>query len=159
MTERLLPNLLKLRRLCNMAVKILLPTALRQYTEGLDAVEVEGGTVREVLDALNRKYPALRRHLYDERQKLRNFVNVYLNQEDIRVIKGVETRVRNGDIIFIIPSVAGGNTPEFGCSLKPTSGRFFSQESSDQAGISLIQSLLFAEGRIGCKCAPPMIPI
>jgi sulfur-carrier protein adenylyltransferase/sulfurtransferase len=91
-----------------MANKILIPTPLRPFTGKQDAVEVDGSTVGELLAALTRRYDALRPHLFTESGQLRSFVNVYVNDEDIRYLKKDQTPVAPGDTISIIPSVAGG---------------------------------------------------
>ena len=75
-----------------------------------DAVEVDGATIGELLDNLTRSYSGLKPHLYNEQGKLRSFVNVYLNDEDIRYLEKEKTAVKPGDTISIIPSVAGGAT-------------------------------------------------
>jgi sulfur-carrier protein adenylyltransferase/sulfurtransferase len=91
-----------------MAHRVLIPTPLRAYTGQKDAVEAEGGTVGEVLAALTTNYADLRRHLYAEDGKLRHFVNVYVNDDDIRYLERDATRLKPGDVISIVPSVAGG---------------------------------------------------
>jgi adenylyltransferase/sulfurtransferase len=91
-----------------MATKILIPTPLRPYTDKKDAVEAEGGTIGELLADLTRRHSGLKAHLYNEQGKLRSFVNVYVNDEDIRYLQKEETRVSAGDTVSIIPSVAGG---------------------------------------------------
>jgi sulfur-carrier protein adenylyltransferase/sulfurtransferase len=91
-----------------MATRILIPTPLRPYTDKKDAVEAEGTTVGELLADLTKKHVLLKAHLYNEQGKLRNFVNVYLNDEDIRYMQKEQTPVSPGDTISIIPSVAGG---------------------------------------------------
>jgi len=91
-----------------MATRILIPTPLRPYTDKKDAVEAEGGTVGELLADLTKKHSGLKAHLYNEQGKLRSFVNVYLNDEDIRYLEKEQTLVSPGDTISIIPSVAGG---------------------------------------------------
>jgi len=91
-----------------MSVKILIPTPLRAYTENQAAVEAEGETVSAVLDDLIRRHDRLSRHLLDESGAVRSFVNVYLNQEDVRHLGNGATAVRPGDILTIVPSVAGG---------------------------------------------------
>ena len=88
--------------------KILIPTPLRPYTDKQDAVEVDGATVGELLANLTSKYEGLKPHLYNEQGKLRSFVNLYLNDEDIRYLQKEATPVTAGDTISIIPSVAGG---------------------------------------------------
>ena len=89
--------------------KVLIPTPLRQYADKHDSVEVSGGTVGEVLDSLTMQYPDLRRHLYNDEGKLRSFVNVYVNDEDIRYLNKNATPVKETDTISIVPSIAGGS--------------------------------------------------
>jgi len=91
-----------------MATKILIPTPLRPYTDKKDAVEADGATVGELLADLTQKHSGLRNHLFNEHGKLRSFVNIYLNDEDIRYLQKEQTPVGAGDTISIIPSVAGG---------------------------------------------------
>src|SRR5919198_5627277 len=88
--------------------KILIPTPLRPYTDKQDAVDVSGATVGELLADLTRRHAGLKNHLYNEQGKLRSFVNVYINDEDIRYLQKEQTPVNAGDTISIIPSVAGG---------------------------------------------------
>ena len=92
-----------------MATRILIPTPLRPYTDTQDAVEVDGATVGEILANLTQKHTGLKAHLYNDQGKLRSFVNVYLNDEDIRYLQKEQTPVSAGDTISIIPSVAGGS--------------------------------------------------
>src|SRR4030095_14461385 len=95
-----------------MPITINIPTALRNFTGGNAKVEVEGRTVAEGLSNLTSRYTELRRHLYDDQNSLRSFVNVYLNDEDIRHLSGANTSVTDGDTLMIIPSIAGGATTE-----------------------------------------------
>lgn len=92
-----------------MANKVLIPTPLRPYTDKLDSVDVSGATVGEALVALTAKYEGLKKHLYNDDGKLRSFVNVYLNDEDIRYLQKEATPIKDGDTLSIIPSVAGGS--------------------------------------------------
>jgi len=89
-------------------IKIHVPTPLRQYTGKLSTVEVKATTVGEALSGLISKHPDLRRHLYTEEGKLRAFVNVYLNEEDVRYLQKEETALKENDSISIVPSIAGG---------------------------------------------------
>jgi MoaD family protein len=89
--------------------KIHIPTPLRQYAGKQSTVEVKGGTVGEVLSGLVSQHPDLRRHLYTDDGKLRAFVNVYLNDEDVRYLQKEATAVKEGDNISIVPSIAGGH--------------------------------------------------
>ncbi len=90
--------------------KILIPTPLRQFTEKHDSVELEGGTVGEVLTELIAKFPHLRTQIFNDAGKLRSFVNVYLNDEDIRYLEKEATTVVSSDTLSIVPSIAGGAT-------------------------------------------------
>src|SRR5436305_7474435 len=91
-----------------MAVTIIIPTALRQYAGGNSEIEVEARTAGEALERLTSTHAELRKHLYNDQNRLRNFVNIYLNDEDIRHAEGSETQVKDGDTIMIVPSIAGG---------------------------------------------------
>ncbi len=91
-----------------MAVKVMIPTPLRSYTGNKDSVEVEGQTIDEVLLNLTEKYPQLKRHLFADDGRLRNFINIYVNDEDVRYLEKGDTKVKEGDIISIIPAIAGG---------------------------------------------------
>ena len=86
---------------------IRIPTPLRQYVDGNSSIELHGATVDEALHDLTNRYPDVRTHLYDG-DKLRNFVNIYLNQEDIRHLNGGATPLTDGDRLMIVPSIAGG---------------------------------------------------
>jgi len=91
-----------------MAIQVFIPTPLRQYTDHLESIVIEGKTVGEVLAGLTTRYSTLRKHLYSEDGKLRNFVNVYLNDEDVRYLQKESTPVSEKDTISIVPSIAGG---------------------------------------------------
>jgi adenylyltransferase/sulfurtransferase len=91
-----------------MPVKVLIPTPLRPYTDQKEAVEIEGARVRELLDNLTERYRDLRKHLFDDSGKLRSFVNVYVNEDDIRSLDRFETAVAETDVVSIVPSIAGG---------------------------------------------------
>jgi molybdopterin/thiamine biosynthesis adenylyltransferase/rhodanese-related sulfurtransferase/molybdopterin converting factor small subunit len=88
--------------------KILIPTPLRPYTDKQDAVDASGATVGELLADLTRRHSGLKAHLFNDQGKLRSFVNVYVNDEDIRYLQKEQTPVTAGDTVSIIPSVAGG---------------------------------------------------
>lgn len=88
--------------------KILIPTPLRQYVDGKDSVDIEASTVGEALDKLVSQYEELRKHLYTDDGRLRSFVNIYVNDEDIRYLQRDQTPVKENDTISIVPSVAGG---------------------------------------------------
>ena len=90
--------------------KVLIPTPLRQFTGKQDSVTAPGATVGEVLNALATQYPDLRKQIFTDEGKLRSFVNVYLNDEDIRYLGKQETASKDGDTISLVPSIAGGST-------------------------------------------------
>jgi len=94
--------------------KILIPTPLRPYTDKQDAVDASGATVGELLADLTRRHSGLKAHLFNDQGKLRSFVNVYVNDEDIRYLQKEQTPVTAGDTVSIIPSVAGGVQTEKG---------------------------------------------
>ena len=91
-----------------MAVKLRIPTPLRQLAGGAAEVSVQGATVAEVLDSLDRDHPGFHDRLFDERGQIRRFVNIYVAGEDIRFLKGVDTPVKEGEEVSIVPAVAGG---------------------------------------------------
>ena len=90
-------------------MKILIPTPLRQYADKKDTVELNAETVGEALSGLTSRHPELRKHLYSDDGRLRAFVNVYLNDEDIRYLSKEQTPVKPDDTIAIVPSIAGGS--------------------------------------------------
>ena len=89
--------------------KIHIPTPLRQYAGKQAAVEVKASSVADALSVLVTQHPGLRRHLYTDDGKLRAFVNVYLNDEDVRYLQKEATEVKDSDTISIVPSIAGGS--------------------------------------------------
>src|SRR5437016_9135675 len=90
--------------------KVLIPTPLRQFTAKQDSVKVPGGTVGEALAALTTEYPDLRKQIFTDEGKVRSFVNVYLNDEDVRYLSKDATPAGDGDTISLVPSIAGGST-------------------------------------------------
>ena len=88
--------------------KIHIPTPLRQYAGKQASIDVPGATVGEAMNALVAQHPELRKHLYTDEGKLRAFVNLYLNDEDIRYLEKEATALKEGDNISIVPSIAGG---------------------------------------------------
>lgn len=89
-------------------VTIRIPTPLRGYTGNSATVEASGATVGRLLDDMTSRYPDLRQHLFKEDGVLRNFVSIFLNDEDIRHLDGLASRVNQGDELSIVPSIAGG---------------------------------------------------
>ncbi|NOK60657.1 MAG: MoaD/ThiS family protein [Chloroflexi bacterium AL-W] len=91
-----------------MSVTISIPTALRQYADGNATITVESTTIGQLLGHLAEQYPQLGNQLYNEQKQLRSFVNVYVGDEDIRHLQGSDTPVPDGEIVSIIPAIAGG---------------------------------------------------
>lgn len=92
-----------------MSIKIQIPTPLRRFTGNEGEISVEADTVGAALGRLVETHPNLKRHLYSEEGELRSFVNVFLNDEDVRYLDRQQTAVRAGDTLTIIPSIAGGS--------------------------------------------------
>ena len=91
-----------------MGVPVRIPTPLRSVTKGAAEVQADGDTVSAVIEDLERQFPGLRDRLIDEGGELRRFINIYVNGEDIRYSQGIETAVKDGDEMSIIPAVSGG---------------------------------------------------
>ncbi len=91
-----------------MSIIIEIPSALQKYTNNQDEVEVNATTVGEAFEGLCNEFKDLKTHLYDEEGKIRSFINVYLNDEDIRYADSLATKTQAGDSIQIVPSIAGG---------------------------------------------------
>src|SRR4029077_19764402 len=91
-----------------MTVTVIIPTALRQHTDNEDELQLNARTVSDALKELVTAFPNLRRHLYSDSGRLRNFINIYLNEEDIRYKDGEGTALKDGDTLMIVPAVAGG---------------------------------------------------
>jgi len=92
-----------------MAAKVLIPTPLRNLTNNEAEVAADGATISQLIDSLGKKYAGLKDRLCDENGKIRRFVNIYLNEEDIRFLQGEATVVKDGDQISIVPAIAGGS--------------------------------------------------
>ena len=92
-----------------MGVLIEIPSALKQYVNNQDEVGVDGSSVEEALDSLCTQFTELKPNLFDEDGKVRNFINVYLNDDDIRYAEGMKSPIKDGDSIQIIPSISGGS--------------------------------------------------
>jgi len=91
-----------------LAVTVRIPTPLRRITNNQDKVNVDGASLRAIIEALNTSHPGIKDRLCDESGELRHFVNVYLNGEDVRYLQGLATATKTGDEISIVPAVAGG---------------------------------------------------
>ena len=91
-----------------MSVSVLIPTPLRKYTGEEETVSGAPGTVTALIADLERQFPGIAARLTDEQGELRRFVNIYVNEEDIRFLAGKETEVKDGDAVSIVPAIAGG---------------------------------------------------
>jgi molybdopterin synthase sulfur carrier subunit len=89
-------------------IKVRIPTPLRPLTKNQGEVEVSGTNIAEMIDNLNTSYSGLKDRLCDDKGELRRFVNVYVNEEDIRFLKGKDTILKDGDEVSIVPAIAGG---------------------------------------------------
>lgn len=91
-----------------MPIKVRIPTPLQKLTQNQGEVEVAGATIKEVLANLEKQYPGMKERLYDDKGVLRRFINFYVNDEDIRFLKGDATSLKEGDELSIVPAIAGG---------------------------------------------------
>lgn len=91
-----------------MSKKVRIPTPLRKLTNNEELIEVNGGTVGEIITELQSRYPGFQERLLDENGQIRRFVNIYVNEEDIRFLDSQNTVLKEGDEISIIPAIAGG---------------------------------------------------
>ena len=95
-----------------MAVEVRIPTVFRKFTDGQSTVELEAGTIGDLISQLDAKYPGMGGQLLTDDGSLHRFVNVYVNDEDARYLEKLDTKVSEGDTVSILPSVAGGGSPE-----------------------------------------------
>ena len=93
-----------------MSVTVRIPTPLRKLTGGADEVSVEAANIGELIDRLEAAHPGLKERLCDEGGEIRRFVNIYVNDEDVRFLEGRDTPVTDGDQVSIVPAIAGGRT-------------------------------------------------
>ncbi len=91
-----------------MALKVRIPSPLRSLTAGQGEVDGAGANINDLIENLEKKFPGMKARLYDETGNLRRFVNIYVNEEDIRFLKGNDTPLKEGDEISIVPAIAGG---------------------------------------------------
>ncbi|MBA3614310.1 MAG: ubiquitin-like small modifier protein 1 [Nitrospirota bacterium] len=90
-------------------IKVRIPTPLRPMTGGKSEVEIAGNTVSEIIDNLGSAHPGIKERVYDEQGEIRRFINIYVNEEDIRFLTGKDTPLKDGDEVSIIPAIAGGS--------------------------------------------------
>jgi sulfur-carrier protein len=92
----------------SMSLKVVIPTPLRKHTGGLEVIEVDAGTVKEVIDRLESKFPGIRNSVCDDSGGLRRFINVYVDGEDVRFLQNLSTPAKDGSEIAIVPAISGG---------------------------------------------------
>jgi molybdopterin synthase sulfur carrier subunit len=92
-----------------MSVRVRVPTPLRKYTQGADEVNAQGSNVKSLVEDLEKNYPGIKERICDETGKVRRFVNVYVNGDDIRFLQNLDTALKEGDNISIVPAIAGGH--------------------------------------------------
>jgi adenylyltransferase/sulfurtransferase len=137
--------------------KVLIPTPLRQYAGKQDSVELTGSTVGEVLTALTTQHPDLRRQLYNDEGRLRSFVNVYLNDEDIRYLEKDATPVKDGDTVSIVPSIAGGSVNAPPEPATPASELALTKDEILRYSRHLIMPEVGTEGQLKLKAAKVLL--
>ena len=91
-----------------MAVLVRIPTPLRTLTKGAAEVQADAATVTDLIEVLERQFPGLKERLVEDGGELRRFINIYINQEDIRFLQGATTTLKQGDEVSIVPAIAGG---------------------------------------------------
>jgi len=89
-------------------VKIKIPTPLRRFTNEQSEIEIESSSIKELIEVIGQKYPDLKKRLCDEEGNIRKFINVYVGEEDIRFLKGLDTEIKNEDEVNIVPAISGG---------------------------------------------------
>jgi molybdopterin synthase sulfur carrier subunit len=94
-----------------MAITVQIPTALRRHTDGVGCVNCAASNLNELFSVLDEKFPQLKPHLRDDQGQIRRFLNVYVNEEDIRFLGGPTYAFQEGDEVLLVPSIAGGRTP------------------------------------------------
>jgi len=91
-----------------MAIKVRIPQPLQKLTQGNELVEAEGADVKGLIDGLEKSFPGIKDRICDESGKIRRFINIYVNEEDVRFLQGDATEIKEGDEVSIIPAIAGG---------------------------------------------------
>lgn len=94
-----------------MAIQVRIPTPLRKFTGGAESVAASGATVAAIVQDVDSRHPGLKERICDDAGKVRRFVNLYVNGEDIRFLSSLDTPVKDGDEISIVPAIAGGSAP------------------------------------------------
>jgi molybdopterin synthase sulfur carrier subunit len=92
-----------------MSSEVRIPAPLRRLTNGQNKITAEGKTLQEIIDFLEQNFPSIKSRICDEDGEIRNFVNIYINEEDVRFLNGISSKINDGDEISIVPAVAGGS--------------------------------------------------
>ena len=103
-----------------MKITVEIPTALRRFTEGVQTIECSSATLPELLGEIETRFPAITKHLRDDSGQIRRFINIYVNEEDIRFLGGNEYQFREGDRVLVVPSIAGGAAASAGVATAPS---------------------------------------
>jgi molybdopterin synthase sulfur carrier subunit len=91
-----------------MKITVEIPTALRRFTDGVQSIECGSATLPELMSEIEQRFPAISKHLRDDAGQVRRFINIYVNEEDIRFLGGDDYKFREGDRVLVVPSIAGG---------------------------------------------------
>jgi molybdopterin synthase sulfur carrier subunit len=103
-----------------MKITVEIPTALRRFTEGVQTIECSSTTLPELLGEIETRFPAITKHLRDDTGQIRRFINIYVNEEDIRFLGGNDYQFREGDRVLVVPSIAGGAPGSAGLTMGPS---------------------------------------
>jgi len=100
---------LRVRKTIVMKITVEIPSALRRFTDGVQTIECSSETLPDLLGEIEQRFPAINKHLRDDAGQVRRFVNIYVNEEDIRFLGGNNYKFREGDRVLVVPSIAGGS--------------------------------------------------
>jgi sulfur-carrier protein len=100
---------LRVRKAIVMKITVEIPSALRRFTDGVQTIECSSETLPDLLGEIEQRFPAINKHLRDDAGQVRRFVNIYVNEEDIRFLGGNNYKFREGDRVLVVPSIAGGS--------------------------------------------------
>lgn len=92
-----------------MSITVRIPTPLQKLTQNKAEIKASGANIRELINNLEKDFPGIKERIYDESGKIRRFINIYVNEEDVRFLQGEETLLKDGDEVSIIPAIAGGS--------------------------------------------------
>jgi molybdopterin converting factor small subunit len=146
-----------------MPVTIEIPTAFRRFTDGAPRVDCSAATIAEALNELTSRFPDLSRHVRDDQGQIRQFLNVYLNEEDIRFLGGESCTLKEGDRVLLVPSIAGGCesrvSPEHGGRPKGRNISYAVVFYKHETSASHIRSRFPAPPGVSCACESGCVPL